>query len=59
MNKCLLCLNLTFSKNALDLSEIQECGSTINEIIKFHFWFHNVSKFYFIIDFNYFEFLNF
>lgn len=42
MNKCLLCLNLTFNKNALKLSDKQECGSTINEIVKFHFWFHNV-----------------
>lgn len=43
MKHCILCLNVSFSKNALPIEEKQECGSTIEEIIKLHFWFHDAS----------------
>lgn len=43
MNNCLLCLNITFTKNALSIDVKQECEATVREIIKLHFWFSNVS----------------
>ena len=45
MLTCLLCLNVTFLKNAFNLNERQECDETIEELVKIHFWFSNVNGF--------------
>jgi hypothetical protein len=44
MNSCSLCLNKTLKKNSVSFDKIQECELTVEEIMKEHFWFFEVSK---------------
>lgn len=43
MNNCILCLNKTLKKNSVDITEEDECGSSVEQVLMQHFWFYDVS----------------
>ena len=44
MIECILCLNKILKKNSIKLSSTEDCDLSVEELIKLHFWFSDVSQ---------------